>query len=114
MADASDSKSDAGNSVWVQVPSPALTQKSRKHAIFIEKSRVYGSSSLRNICKINCKFVIKIQNLVRNLVIISFSSAFDSAIISDLLPDSFRIHLSPVPLQALSLILYCYHINSFV
>ncbi len=23
MADASDSKSDAGNSVWVQVPSPA-------------------------------------------------------------------------------------------
>ena len=27
MADASDSKSDAGNSVWVQVPSPALTQK---------------------------------------------------------------------------------------
>ena len=24
MADASDSKSDAGNSVWVQVPSPAL------------------------------------------------------------------------------------------
>ena len=36
MADASDSKSDAGNSVWVQVPSPALTQKSRKHAIFIE------------------------------------------------------------------------------
>ena len=37
MADASDSKSDAGNSVWVQVPSPALTQKSRKHAIFIEK-----------------------------------------------------------------------------
>ena len=45
MADASDSKSDAGNSVWVQVPSPALTQKSRKHAIFIEKSKVYGSSS---------------------------------------------------------------------
>jgi hypothetical protein len=42
MADASDSKSDAGNSVWVQVPSPALTQKSRKHAIFIEKSKVYG------------------------------------------------------------------------
>lgn len=36
MADASDSKSDAGNSVWVQVPSPALTKKSRKHAIFIE------------------------------------------------------------------------------
>ena len=24
MADASDSKSDAGDSVWVQVPSPAL------------------------------------------------------------------------------------------
>ena len=24
MADASDSKSDAGNSVWVQVPSPAV------------------------------------------------------------------------------------------
>ena len=24
MADASDSKSDAGNSVWVQVPSPVL------------------------------------------------------------------------------------------
>lgn len=24
MADASDSKSDAGNSVWVQVPSPAF------------------------------------------------------------------------------------------
>ena len=42
MADASDSKSDAGNSVWVQVPSPALTKKSRKHAIFIEKSKVYG------------------------------------------------------------------------
>ena len=42
MADASDSKSDAGNSVWVQVPSPALTQKSRNHAIFIEKSKVYG------------------------------------------------------------------------
>ena len=110
MADASDSKSDAGNSVWVQVPSPALTKKSRKHAIFIEKSRVYGFSSLRNICKINCKFVIKIQNLV----IIFFSSAFDSAIFSDLLPDSFHIHLSPIPLQALSLILYCYHINSFV
>ena len=44
MADASDSKSDAGNSVWVQVPSPAL-KNSRKHAIFIEKSKVYGSSS---------------------------------------------------------------------
>ena len=43
MADASDSKSDAGNSVWVQVPSPALRKKSRKHAIFIEKSKVYGS-----------------------------------------------------------------------
>lgn len=28
--------------LWVQVPSPALTQKSRKHAIFIEKSKVYG------------------------------------------------------------------------
>ncbi len=27
MADASDSKSDAGNSVWVQVPSPALRIK---------------------------------------------------------------------------------------
>ena len=27
MADASDSKSDAGNSVWVQVPFPALTKK---------------------------------------------------------------------------------------
>ena len=27
MADASDSKSDAGNSVWVQVPSPALVTK---------------------------------------------------------------------------------------
>ena len=37
MADASDSKSDAGNSVWVQVPSPALRKKSRKHTIFIEK-----------------------------------------------------------------------------
>ena len=28
MADASDSKSDAGNSVWVQVPFPALIRKS--------------------------------------------------------------------------------------
>lgn len=27
MADASDSKSDAGNSVWVQVPSPALIKQ---------------------------------------------------------------------------------------
>lgn len=27
MADASDSKSDAGNSVWVQVPSPALRKR---------------------------------------------------------------------------------------
>ncbi len=27
MADASDSKSDAGNSVWVQVPSPALDNR---------------------------------------------------------------------------------------
>ena len=27
MADASDSKSDAGNSVWVQVPSPAYRIK---------------------------------------------------------------------------------------
>ena len=27
MADASDSKSDAGNSVWVQVPSPAFHTK---------------------------------------------------------------------------------------
>ena len=27
MADASDSKSDAGNSVWVQVPSPASRKK---------------------------------------------------------------------------------------
>ena len=27
MADASDSKSDAGNSVWVQVPSPALVKR---------------------------------------------------------------------------------------
>ena len=43
MADASDSKSDAGNSVWVQVRSPALRKKSRKHTIFIEKSKVYGS-----------------------------------------------------------------------
>ena len=68
MADASDSKSDAGNSVWVQVPSPALRKKSRKHAIFIEKSMVYGFSSLRNIRQINSKFVIKIQNLVMNLV----------------------------------------------
>lgn len=54
--------------LWVQVPSPALTQKSRKHAIFIEKSMVYGFSSLRNIRQINSKFVIKIQNLVMNLV----------------------------------------------
>ncbi len=30
MADASDSKSDAGNSVWVQVPSPALSTFTRK------------------------------------------------------------------------------------
>ena len=29
MADASDSKSDAGNSVWVQVPSPAFCIESR-------------------------------------------------------------------------------------
>ena len=28
--------------LWVQVPSPALIRKSRKHAIFIEKSKVYG------------------------------------------------------------------------
>ena len=30
MADASDSKSDAGNSVWVQVPFPALKEKPSK------------------------------------------------------------------------------------
>ena len=35
--------------LWVQVPSPALTQKSRKHAIFIEKSKVYGFSKLDDI-----------------------------------------------------------------
>ena len=29
--------------LWVQVPSPALRKKSRKHTIFIEKSKVYGS-----------------------------------------------------------------------
>ena len=41
MADASDSKSDAGNSVG---SSPiSCIKKSRKHAIFIEKSKVYGS-----------------------------------------------------------------------
>ena len=34
MADASDSKSDAGNSVWVQVPSPALTGKSVNGFLF--------------------------------------------------------------------------------
>lgn len=34
MADASDSKSDAGNSVWVQVPSPALDEAcSTMHAL---------------------------------------------------------------------------------
>ena len=35
MADASDSKSDAGNSVWVQVPFPALvTEKSLDYQDF--------------------------------------------------------------------------------
>ena len=34
MADASDSKSDVGDYVWVQVPSPALFEKSRKIKIF--------------------------------------------------------------------------------
>ncbi len=33
MADASDSKSDAGNSVWVQVPSPALLKKGKSYLI---------------------------------------------------------------------------------
>ena len=33
MADASDSKSDVGDYVWVQVPSPALEVKSRKSEI---------------------------------------------------------------------------------
>ena len=32
MADASDSKSDAGNSVWVQVPSPASRKKKEESA----------------------------------------------------------------------------------
>ena len=38
MADASDSKSDAGDSVWVQVPSPAfrslIFQEIEKSAFF--------------------------------------------------------------------------------
>ena len=34
MADASDSKSDEGDFVWVQVPSPALTGKSVNGFLF--------------------------------------------------------------------------------
>ena len=34
MADASDSKSDAGNSVWVQVPSPALERSRSDDLLF--------------------------------------------------------------------------------
>ena len=41
MADASDSKSDVGDYVWVQVPSPALVEKSREPKILL-KSRVSG------------------------------------------------------------------------
>ena len=35
MADASDSKSDAGNSVWVQVPSPAFLYVEMREALKI-------------------------------------------------------------------------------
>ena len=38
MADASDSKSDAGNSMWVQVPFPALNIKNGKPTI----QRLFG------------------------------------------------------------------------
>ena len=45
MADASDSKSDAGNSVWVQVPSPAVVKekdRSKMAYLFL----LYGEESL--------------------------------------------------------------------
>ena len=42
MADASDSKSDVGDYVWVQVPSPALMNKNRKSRIML-KFRISGS-----------------------------------------------------------------------
>ena len=37
MADASDSKSDAGNGVWVQVPSPAVKDRRLMSAVFLYK-----------------------------------------------------------------------------
>ena len=35
MADASDSKSDVGDYVWVQVPSPAIEIEAEQASIFI-------------------------------------------------------------------------------
>ena len=47
MADASDSKSDAGNSVWVQVPSPALDNRMGSLINQGFPFFVYGFSQLR-------------------------------------------------------------------
>ena len=45
MADASDSKSDAGNSVWVQVPSPAVKEL-LKQFLFYFISEVFDVKGL--------------------------------------------------------------------
>ena len=48
MADASDSKSDVGNHVWVQVPSPALYKNrvgQTTYSIFLEAKRSLDTGS---------------------------------------------------------------------
>ena len=50
MADASDSKSDAGNSVWVQVPSPALTGKSVNGFLFYFVQIILKAYLLLMVC----------------------------------------------------------------
>ena len=52
MADASDSKSDAGNSVWVQVPSPAVGKSYRCGNSFfyrIGKFFLYDKNALQKL-----------------------------------------------------------------
>ena len=48
MADASDSKSDVGDYVWVQVPSPAVSNRKLVDSGFLFLFDIFPSTNLRN------------------------------------------------------------------
>lgn len=68
MADASDSKSDVGDYVWVQVPSPAFEKgfyTRRYRTLFSKQSRYRGTNRVNFWLRVDSAKVQFLQDMLR-------------------------------------------------